>query len=112
MRKGRRKVLGAVLMALMGAAAAAPSDLPGAAGPGRVTVEGGWDLPADAPATVELEAFGGRVLDVAGDDDPGDAGGVGPRRLGTTRSGRARARVEAPIGSALLVRAAGQVVRV
>lgn len=110
------------------------------AGPVRMTIELAWNsselptLPEGAgvpglddgsETSVDMELSEGQILDAlpCGDESTGwprIAPGVAPRRrpepsrawtLGASRSGRVRARIEAPLGASLLVKAGGQSTR-
>jgi hypothetical protein len=111
------------MVVLLGTLAlAAPRETEGAELPIRLTVEVHWNQPAAAglggppglPASLELTA--GRVLEAMswaeeGSEDPVPSSADARWMLGTGRSGRVRARLEAPIGASLVVRAGGQVVQ-
>jgi hypothetical protein len=124
MRKGRRRVGLIGAMALLGAVVgAAPREGPKTEAPIRMTVEVNWNLPAAAVAgalgpVIVLELTDGQILGAAvvrPDDrlEPIEpAPGEGPWRVGSSTSGRVRARLEAPMGSSLIVRAGGQQIRV
>ena len=128
MRIGWRKFVVAVgLLLLMEPAQAAPGDSPagGAAPVMRLTIEVGWmvavgaegqsgDVPA-APGEVELEVSEGRVVGAVAWPSGVEPEARGDRawRLGTTdRAGRVRARIEVGAGASLIVRAAGQSMRI
>lgn len=104
-----------------GLAARSPADDAAAPGPPvRLTVEVTWqapdlpalpdDAPPPAPTNLDLEVPGGRVLGAVAWPQP-VLGGPEPLdreqawRLGTARRGRVRARVEAPLGGSLVIRA-------
>lgn len=138
MRKGLRK-LAAMLTALLvgGTCLRAHGETRATAPqPVRMTVEVDWTLPpaldgqpaqganaaaATSATPVELELTEGRVLGVVSgpaatalpdsrpDREPQPGGAW---RIGTSSAGRVRARLEAPVGASLLVRAGGQVVQV
>ncbi|HEV3165777.1 MAG TPA: hypothetical protein VGZ22_17245 [Isosphaeraceae bacterium] len=133
MRTGRRKLLAALGIALLGTAAlAAPGDQSGSAPPVRLTVEVDWTLPGDLPAAplaasfpfaraagVELELSEGRIVAAATkSSEEWVETEMQPEALarscqvGSGPTGRARVRLEAPVGANLLVRAGAQVVRV
>ena len=87
----------------------------------RLTVELDWSVPAAMPSTgadsgLVLELTGGRVIEAmawpAGSSGGAERRPDGGWRLGPGRTGRARARIEAPTGSSLVLRAGGQEVRV
>ena len=87
----------------------------------RLTVELDWSVPAAMPSTgadsgLVLGLTGGRVIEAlpwpAGTSGGAERRPDGGWRLGPGRSGRARARIEAPTGSSLVLRAGGQEVRV
>ena len=88
--------------------------------PVRLTVEVAWSTPSGAtnePVEVELEVSEGQVVEAvawpggtaATEEPERKAGNVW--RLGSERSGKVRARVEAPVGASLLLRAGGQAMR-
>jgi len=122
MRNGRRNFLASlVIHLLMGAIAmaAAPNSpaKPGVA-PVRLTVDVSWKVASIPPGVVEavdLEMTEGQVVDALA---WGSEVQRGPRpevrgwRLGVEPSGRIRARLEAPLGASLVLRAFGQVVRI
>jgi hypothetical protein len=125
MRKGWREALGVASLALLAMAvrvwAAEPQQ---GEAPARLTIEVDWALPPELPGVapgqraseVALEVPGGRVLGVVARPASGETAGPdttreGVCRLGTGRAGKARARVEVPVGANLLVRAGGQVVQ-
>ena len=130
MRKGRRDVLATLGVLLLGVPTLAVTlDVPEVAPPIRLTIEVDWaappsTIPSPSPSGVapgaEIEVVEGRVLGVSpvpGPDgrslalpEPGPDRGAW--RLGSGASGRARVRVEAPVGSNLMVRAGGQAVRI
>src|SRR5262249_53269621 len=105
-------------------AAAAPADPPPGSvhAPVRFTIEVSWSVPApaapdQAPAGpraavpgVELEVSEGRVVEALAWPSGPEPEPQGERvwRLGMERTGRVRARVEAPVGASLVLRAAGQ----
>lgn len=92
----------------------------GADRPVRLTVEFVWSTPAggtNEAVGVDLEVPEGRVLEAVawpggqgGADEPAETAG-NIWRLGGERAGRVRARVEAPVGASLMLRAGGQVMR-
>ncbi len=85
--------------------------------PVRLTVEIAWTNPAVEAGEIILEVSEGRVIDAVA--WPGSSGATrGPERqaenlwrLGAERSGKVRARIEAPVASSLLLRAGGQAMR-
>jgi hypothetical protein len=123
MRKGRRKLLVPLGLFLLGTAITAVSAEPSAPDAGvRMTVEIAWALPPNTQIQegesfpLELELTEGRVLEAIA--WPSDTRG-GPERagenmwrLGTARSGRVRARLQAPMSASLSFQAAGQVIHV
>ncbi|MCA1685334.1 MAG: hypothetical protein LC745_05000, partial [Planctomycetia bacterium] len=123
MRKGWRNVLaGLVWLLVLGGRPGAHADLiPGGTDrPIRLTVEVAWSGPgvgAREAGEIELEVSEGRIIEaVAWPGDTTTAEGPERRtedvwRLGAERSGRVRARVEAPVGASLLLRAGGQAMR-
>ena len=129
MRKGWRgfgSAWGAVLIGALAPALAAPGEprpMPRAVtvpagGPSvRMTVEVDWSAPAAVgPVAVEVGVSEGRVVGAA-PGAPGppivvEAGDEGRWRVATARAGRARARVEAPLGATLTVQAGAQAVRI
>ncbi len=94
-----------------------PADAP-AGGPAvRMTVEVDWSAPAAVgPVAVELGMGEGRILGasrLAPTPQALDAPvGIGRWAVATSRSGRVRARVEAPLGATLTVQAGAQSVRI
>jgi hypothetical protein len=117
MRIGHCLVIGMMTFAsLVRTAAPARADAPSSPPPVRMTVEVDWnrpslpDLPAQAaaPVPIGVEVPGGRVLGAV--SWPPGAGAApaaqpgGDWRLGGGPSGRARVRVEAPLGGNLVVR--------
>lgn len=130
MRKGWRNILAGLCWLLFGGLVpAAPADpVPGRSeGHVRLTVEIAWSTPSAAVSgvgviggnDVELEVSEGRVIEaVASPADSALPLKPGPERmegggwrLGSERVGRVRARVEAPVGASLLIRAGGQALR-
>lgn len=122
MRRGWRKQVAAVVLFLWGTLALGAPPGPPAPGspPGRIrlTAELSWRLPAVAAAAdypgLELELSEGQVVGATA--WPETARGAPVRRgrgwhLGSGVSGRVRARLEAPLGASLLLRAGGQAVR-
>jgi hypothetical protein len=128
-RKGRREalcVLGIVLF--LGAGALARSADPKLdAALVRMTIEVDWNLPAErtpvvgAPAPIvpriELELTEGRLLGVTDRSGGSGSPAAEPRAngswmVGSTPTGRVRARIEAPISASVQVRAGGQVMQV
>ncbi|HEX8200390.1 MAG TPA: hypothetical protein VF590_07880, partial [Isosphaeraceae bacterium] len=113
---------GAVVVLFGTFSPAAPSEPRGADAPIRMTVEVTWELasppglpgPPAPPATLEVP--GGRILEAQGgveegSEDPTPTAVESRRVLGSERSGRVRARIEAPTGASLVVRAGGQAVQ-
>src|SRR5829696_6730402 len=131
LRKGRREILAAwgwFLTGIIAVAAppspgptSAPAPSPAGGGPTvRLTVEVAWRLPTPPPSSagdepgLELELTEGRVVEATA--WPAGSRGQAARRprgwrLGAEPSGRARARVAAPLGASLLFRGAGQLIR-
>ncbi|MEJ7637902.1 MAG: hypothetical protein WKF75_07960 [Singulisphaera sp.] len=124
MRNGRRTSWLAWVVLLRGTLALAmpPGLTPGEDAPAvRLTVELDWSVPAAIPSAgadsgLVLELTGGRVIEALalppGSSDGPERRPDGGWRLGSGRTGRARARIEAPTGSSLVLRAGGQEVRV
>ncbi len=126
MRTGRRDLISACGMALLATLAGAAPPEPRSAPAGssiEMTLEVDWAAPprldghpAPSPAaTAELSLGSGRIIEAVA--WPGPDPGVRPRpdgtwSIGSGPRGRARVRVEAPIGADLSVRVAGQSVRV
>jgi len=129
MRKGRRAItagLGALLLwGLVSTFADAKGVDPNAGGPVRLTVEIAWSRTAaanDAEAhEVDLEVSEGQIVDAVAlpwegdrhgaDEPPPERTAAGAWRLGSKPRGRARVRVEAPVGAGLLLRAGGTPMR-
>lgn len=127
MRNGWRKLLVVLGLALFGGAVRGARGEPAQAGPApavHLTIEVAWKVPerseganpVDPAGKVELEVSEGRVVDaVAWPSGAVIEEGSPPgrtRRLGPSdRPGRARARLEVPIGANVLVRSAGQTLR-
>jgi hypothetical protein len=122
MRNGRRGAWTWAAILLLGAGASAaplPRANRGTPTPVRLTVEVHWNAPAakdSAPA--ELEPTEGRIVDAIAWPEPAP-GDPGPRpsskgrwELGPGASGRVRARLEMPIGAALVLRVGGQSARI
>ncbi len=120
MPRGRTRLLSGFLaaVALTVGGAGVWAAGPDASCPVRLTVEIDWvapelpSLPTGARPelpTMSLEAQSGRVVDVVAWPEPSaaapEARGDGTWKLGSLRKGRVRARVEAPLGGNLLVRA-------
>ena len=103
----------------MAAAPISPAK-PGAA-PVRLTIEVSWKaaaIPAGVESAVDLEMTEGQIVEAlawrtsdsdAREEPRGDAQAW---RIGVNPSGRVRARLEAPLGANLILRAFGQVVRI
>ena len=125
---------GLTFLAVLAAASSSAAKL-GPSGPAvRMTVEIDWDVPplpalptpvgprvaGSPPVSVaspvaELSLSEGRVVEVqdsTGTNYPHVRGGVAPWRLGPAPRGRSRVRLEAPLGSELTVKVAGQAFRV
>ena len=129
MRTGRREIRPAWGLAFLAALAAATSTVarPGFSGPPvRMTVEVDWDVaplpalpapsrPSDTPPpTAEVSLSEGRIVEVQA--GPGSAAAQarsnGSWLAGSGAKGRSRVRLEAPLGSDLVVKVAGQATRV
>lgn len=134
MRNGWRKILsilglGLICLLAEGPAPAARLDgssLLGSERPVRLTIEIAWSSPVDGasePREITLEVPEGEVVEAiawprgmgAGTGFPSVTAPArrpeGGWRLGAERSGRVRARVEAPVGASLVLRVAGEPMR-
>ncbi|HEY2157868.1 MAG TPA: hypothetical protein VGH33_19725, partial [Isosphaeraceae bacterium] len=124
MRKGGRRVWLVWVAVLIGTTAPAPAAPRGtraeapAGGPTvRLTVEVDWTAPnAVGPVAVDLAVSEGRLAGVSRLAPTAwaiaDPGAEGRWHVATARSGRARARVVAPLGAALTIHAGAQAVRI
>ena len=97
--------------------APAPAVAPAGGPPIRMTVEVDWSAPAAVgPVAVELGLGEGHILGVSRLSPSAqvlpDPGGNARWPVATARTGRARARVEAPLGANLVVQAGAQAVRI
>ena len=118
MRKGWRNVVAAVglLAGSLASHALARTSSGGSEASVRLTVEIAWTAPVSSAVEtgeVELELSEGQVVEaVAWPDGPAPALKSGRVwGLGSDRGGRVRARIEAPLGAGLLIRAGGQALR-
>ena len=120
MRKGRRKVLAFLGMVLLGTIvrAAPPEPVPGGSAAVRIALEVTWAVrggPDVAPLpTLELELNEGWVVEAltwpTGARRKPQPGSPGVVDLGTGRTGRVRALIEAPLGASLRLHRAGQAI--